>query len=615
MVGRLTLLLWFGWFAAVSLAGEPTPVPLSPCAYEELAEGLSGSVRLKVDHGLTAYGTEQENQAFLDWDGNGDGDPQFFHLENAVLKSLNDHVLGDRELSQAVVGLYKSILFENLDRDSWARLYNDYKGVRLLYLGDESVVRPPVVEAYHLTGARFALGIGEYLNPQHWLRSKGNRLVTNPETWFLGGVGRTPEEAAWASRLARKYAAKTGDSTMVDFQDPATLKEFQQRFANAQSRRLALEEKFGSHPGLMRPVLGGGQKILTTRAVDILRKADLHDINAGLDELAQQFKNRIGVELSRQDVFLLVEYMSYIDGFAPPINTPWHDSIGLEGLDRGFMAVDIAGQNVRNLNRVMSELARAESLPRGTSTMEHRAFAGALLAKLREGQDLASLNFDGLQADLQGGIGRAGILGDKGTGVRLSGDDLIFAPAHRLTGAERLRLIRELGRTKRPSAYRTVFVPGHYEPKGSMAPVALDAHLRGEIVVIGDSILKNLRVSSEKVIASRRRRKLVMAVDVRAYESDEIGVLLRVMGPVTEGETEYLQEELHRSARLAEKEEGIAVRVLGLERMAAERKPDSLSLPEEKAFRRNRESAELAWPPRGRGRIDLFPPTSQRFAF
>ena len=106
----------------------------------------------------------------------------FFHLDNAVLKKLNDRYFKDQELSAAVESLYTRKFFENLNAEPVLKaelVYSDYKTIRLGFEHDTEEIRSALERVYEKTAADFVKELAEVPSLRK-LYSKGDGLVADP---------------------------------------------------------------------------------------------------------------------------------------------------------------------------------------------------------------------------------------------------------------------------------------------------------------------------------------------------------------------------------------------------------------------------------------------------
>ncbi|MCB0419293.1 MAG: hypothetical protein KDD39_16725, partial [Bdellovibrionales bacterium] len=212
----------------------------------------------------------------------------YFHVENSVLKPLNDEYLEDRELSQALTNLYKDIFFKHLKGESelyksLKAQFSDYKTVRLAFNEDTPEFRSALKRVYEKTAKEYEAALSEYLEMHSKLNGARHPLVEEPKLWHQAGLGRHADEAGWSSRYARKGAGETKSPTLLNFRDPETLTAFQTSYANTETRRQALQKELETKKGILVPVSAlSTKKVLSREALEILRR--VHPVHA-LDDI------------------------------------------------------------------------------------------------------------------------------------------------------------------------------------------------------------------------------------------------------------------------------------------------------------------------------------------
>ncbi|MEZ4752246.1 MAG: hypothetical protein R3B54_16920 [Bdellovibrionota bacterium] len=467
----------------------------------------------------------------------------YFHVENSVLKPLNDVYLEDRELSQALTNLYKSLFFRNLEAETELHKallaqFSDYKTVRIAFKEDTPEHRAALKRVYAKTAKEYEAALKDFQEMHARVNGAEHPLVENPKLWHQAGMGRHADEAGWGSRYARKDAGETKEPTLIDFRDPETLRAFQNSYANTESRRIALQKELELQTSIMVPLHGETNKrVLSRAALEILRR--VHPVNA-LDDVPMviaRFKERFGIDLTAKQALMLIEYVHSIDRFVPNINVVSHDPMSLGEAEFGYVAIDLAGQNVRNLDAAARSLVLAyEAKPKDDSPESVIAYSEYILAKLRHGQDEASAEFEDIQIHVHQAVKKLGVPGDKvfspANGIRASGDDIVFAPyGEPLTREQYAHFLDLLAATGHPNYFRVTFGASSY--RGSVRGVAVREHDRATHVVVGDTIEKDLRKALEKKISYHDLEKIIIGVEILPHQTEGTQVRIIVGGKTT----------------------------------------------------------------------------------
>ncbi|MCB0405700.1 MAG: hypothetical protein KDD51_13035 [Bdellovibrionales bacterium] len=580
--------LWFGISLTVILAlGVPAQ------AGDEAAQKRLLTCRDAHDYIATEYGpvsptlfkgrfqdykptTVQENSDFIRVTiQDPTGRHLYFHVENSVLKPLNDIYLEDRELSQALTNHYKSLFFKNLTAETALHKaliaqFSDYKTVRLAFSEDTPEHREALKRVYEKTAKQYEAALEGYLALHERLTGADHPLVEKTKLWHQAGIGRHADEAGWSSRYARKEAGDSKVPTIVDFRDPNTVEAFQNSYANTESRRRALQNELETYPGIMVPIAAtSGTRVLSRAALEILRR--VHPVNASQDApmVIARFKERFGVSLTTKQALMLIEYTHSIDRFVPNINVVSHDPMSLGEAEFGYAAIDLAGQNVRNLDAAARALVQAyDGKPKEATAESIIAYSEYILAKLRRGQDEASAEFETIQKEVREAVRKLGVRGDEtfspANGVRTSGDDVVFAPDGKpLSRESEAHLLDLLAATGHPSHFRVTFGRSTYA--GNVHGVAVREHDRATHVVLGDSIEKSLRKALETKISYLELENIVIGVEMIPHLTNETEVRILVGGKTSPDLLEHMRALTPSVLKEASKDSASRLSLVGIQ--------------------------------------------------
>lgn len=445
----------------------------------------------------------------------------FFHIDNAVLKILNDRYF-HQELSAAVESLYTRLFFENMNAEAILKadlVYSDYKTIRLGFEHDTEEIRSALKRVYEKTAADFAKGLAEVASLRE-LYSKGDGLVADPSRWHLGGFGKNPDEASTIARRARWMGDDaTGLIPIQDFHDEGNQAFLKDTLANAETLRAKIQKDlrvFRDDLGLLTPSGVDGRMVPSLELVEILRKIPGGFPDTDARYVRGRVGRRFGIILTKKQAERLIEYYRDVDLFSPSIYESQEVmDFGLRQADYGAVRVDLSGQNARNLSMVMKSLARAEAEP------ENQRLDKALHLA-RAGQNQESKEFENRRELFRQAIGRLGWKGNPSLKTELailfSGDDGIFLPARPLTESEKQLLMNTLARLGRAADYRLTFIPGKFPGTDVIMPL----RDRAAYISAGETVEKALRKKLEAAgISKERLGRLMIGLDMEPGPNGE----------------------------------------------------------------------------------------------
>jgi len=435
----------------------------------------------------------------------------FFDVENSVLKPLNDFVLEDKGLADAVNGLFYKSFMDRIAKNpelasKLSATYSDYKSIRLMLAatdGDEAaLVRRLLSETYSATVAEFSSTLEAAKLGGLWQNFQGP--LGNPRTWFLAGSGQTSIEANMAARAARAEARVQPHVPMANFSDQ--LARYYQEFHQMENLRGTLEGiEILKTKGIMQAV-EGGKHILSRETIEVLRKirrADFASESAYRTAIQSRMKKLFAVQIEDHVIDGMTRYFDGIDGFSPPIFSAGRTPMPFDQATRGIVSVDFAGLGTDNAYETMRALARVESKGVEAGPLVDTAFRDAKAA-----QDLVTSRVEAAKISFNQTARR---IGGEGS-TYFSGDDGMFFPTQSFSQPQRHALVSELGRTN-PGQFRVTFVESHF-PDGTPIPPKLNS----QMVVKAENLEKSMRKmfvgsGSSHLIPPTRANQLMAAVE------------------------------------------------------------------------------------------------------
>ncbi len=509
----LMLLPFLGTSNAFANATNPD------CPFERLAGQRLEGAKFKSVHLQSEYPVPANNEAFYNRVVRTEMEDRtvFLHVENAVLKNLNDKIFLDKELSASTLNLYKKLFFEQLKADDylWSRIpkgelggiYSDFKSIRLAVLPRD----PKEIDSLeqHLNQLVESVSLAFAAEMKSYPKMAGfyegvRGLVGDPAHWNLAGIGHTAQQASVEARRARKpepgESRKPGAPVPARVFGPRSSLAIAMELDEIESLRLGLVSTMTRSPGIIEELS------LSLDAVDLLRKAQsspsINDRASYETYLERRFQQRFGVTLTKKEIASLQRYYQLVQELAPPIFIKEQEPIALAELDRathGVISFDFAGQNNVNTVGTFQAFRRAAQMTGQSSDSRERALLAMELASERQQRE--SDAFDSSKDVLAAAIGESHLQG-RGQNVQhrpkgeltSSGDDSTFLPSIPLTLFDHGRLMIGIrDRWAPPSRFRLTFQPQNFVDSHRAIP----NDERFNLISQGESIEKNLREQLE----------------------------------------------------------------------------------------------------------------------
>ncbi len=458
----------------------------------------------------------------------------YFDVENAVLKKLNDAVLEDKELGDAVTNLianrvYNAVKHDPLLKDKLKAEYKDYKSLRLMFVLKKGENTQAYVtrlkEIYAQATKELKRELEQTELPKLWQAREGQ--LGNPEQWFLAGVGEDVLQANMAARSARGMLKQSTTGKLLSFTHAQKLLKQHVRTINSLQQRLAQEKELVVHGILEAP--DNGKVLLADPVIEIVRKADRSQGDeAFIAGVRARIKKLYGIELADKQLVDIINYVQEVDALSPPLLLTKREIIPYEQATHGLVSVDFAGIGVRNIKASM----RALSSTKGR-TLEEQLQA---VDKAVEQVTLEMKRDKGFYRDT---IARRY---QSEQNVYFSGDDGIFIPGKTLTLKDKISLTKELGE-KHASRFRLTFVDTSYQ-SGKEIP----AELRSELVVKAEGVEKAIRKKvfgkGSHFIDPAKGQEVMLAVNFHSITGEHGTIDLLASGPLNASDVEKLRYSL-----------------------------------------------------------------------
>ncbi len=477
---------------------------------------------------------EADNRAFIALSkkanpGDGPTGALFIDIQNSLMKELNDSVVRDKDLVTALTNLHKSLLWQALSEDpelqkSLLGQYSDFKSVRLCFQRNDQRSDPEFRKRLdRLLQTTNELFEQELRSPglvSIWSSEK-RKVARAPSTWFLGGMGSTPDEAGLAARQARKQIQSNTPPPIQYFGD--VRQTLSAAAAQSEAHRKEIIQFLRTVPGALTPTStdGSGAQTLSAEAIEVIRKVAPESTTPDrfTASLQTDFEKAFGLRLSSDQALRLQNYLAEIDQFSPGIFIEKHQGVDLSQAQLGIISADIKGQNARNIEQTARALADT-----------YGQDLSATIRAVRAGEVKATLHFEATKRSFDAAIEQT-FPSQKGTSF--FGDDGIFMPQRPLNDDDKKVFLTNLMAQAPPDSFRITFVPSIYEgPEAitpAMTPAMIPTELRSSLIVEAERLEKLLRRTMKGFVSREQLNETLIAIDFRPRERGpaSVGVFLR----------------------------------------------------------------------------------------
>lgn len=440
----------------------------------------------------------------------------YFEVENAVLKQLNDTVIGNKDTVTALGNQYKEILFRNIENNPLLRSkltaqYSDFKSLRLIFTENSPEVVNELKKVYQESGKEFERIMDG--SPLRDLFKDAHGINGKPASWHLAGIGSSADEASVAARSARSYFRP--GLAVTDLRIFATSTGMlADRLGSIEDLRGDLQKEFGSAKGMLVPAVPGSPRLVLSKdGFEILRKIKASDLNEYMTQVKDRFRTRFGVELTNDQVINIRDYATLVDGYSASITVAEREVIDMSKASKfGAMSFDLAGAGAHNLERTAGELAADVGGTPGS------AVKGARRAE-QHVTDVMGRKYDVIKKAVKDVLGERAL-----QNLKKTGDDVMLLPDEAVTAAQReeiqARVSKGLSESgDGPDSVRTTTQPPKFEGGG-----VIPAGTRSTYIVAAEGVEKGLRISLEGRVGLERLRQIGIMVDY-APAADGKGIM------------------------------------------------------------------------------------------
>ncbi len=436
----------------------------------------------------------------------------YFQLENAVLKELNDKILLDKDLVTSLDNYLKADFLKRIQEsavinDHLVSYYIDFKSLRLHLDSYSTQMKRELNALYQQSMKKFKEEV-DLMNLSS-LYSKGRGLSSDPANWYLAGIGRSNDQANFASRIGRTLFTEANQGHMVDFNNHINI--FMSKLDNIEGLRFKLHQQAKG--------LFSKDEVLKLEVIDILRKVKASSLDEYVAQFQKRIKDRYHMNLSRDVVIGLRDYFSNADLFSPALLIEQRVIVDMSKTVAGNISVDIAGMGARNMRTLMESL----SSYKGKDVQQ-------ILDRIRLSEIKATDELGNLRKIIERSLKQVEMIrkGRFDNTIQVTGDDLVFFPHNgSYQRRHKIQLLESLSQHEESAHFRIVFLPQKDLSGRDILYVK-----RMEYITRGEDLEKSLRLSLESKIPFDRLKKMSIAVDL-AVDAGSLKIALMVTGGST----------------------------------------------------------------------------------
>lgn len=429
-----------------------------------------------------------------------------FDVENAVQKKLNDSLVGDKGMVDAINNSFMSKFNKNLKADAElsSRIegqYQDFKSLRLrlkLRPGDNAAeFEKKLSSLYAKSNKEFVEefekgGLTKLIPPR-------TDEVVDVSTWFLSGVGDSALEANMAARGARTAGFSRGSATSMTFKNQITKMHDDVSLIEGIRKGLASQDALLKSGVMIKTTTG--EVVPSKDMIGVLRKIKMSDCES-VAEYNGKIRNKVqklfNEDISDKNIKDLTTYFEKVDSISPPLFQRERVAIDLGDAKNGIVSVDFAGVGVDNAYEQMKALSAVNYAQKDQVKLLKDAFKKVQtnVDNVTEEMDMAKRFFSKSTKDP--------------VPTKYSGDDGILMPNKNWEIAKKQDLIKTLAAKGDPGKYRVTFVRTEFAT-GAIIP----AMERSQYVVRAEGVEKSIREMIVGVgkVPSERAKKMIIAVD------------------------------------------------------------------------------------------------------
>lgn len=475
-----------------------------------------------------------------------------FDVENAVQKKLNDSLVGDKDMVDAINNSFMKKFNANLkaDPELMARVkgqYQDYKSLRLrleLRPGDKaSDFEAKLAEVYKKSNKQFVDefnngGLTKLIPPR-------TDEVTDVSDWFLSGMGDSALEANMAARGARTAGFEDGKAVTLSFKQQ--VEKMHADVYSIENLRKSLEANDALLKSGLMVRTSTGEVIPSKDMIGVLRKiklADCEDVTEYNAKIRAKVKTLFKSDISDKNIEELTTYFGKVDSISPPLFQRERVAIDLAEAKSGIVSVDFAGVGVDNAYEQMKALSAVNYAQKDKSLLLKDAFQ-----KVQNNVDVVTDEMNKAKRTFSQSTK------DPNT-TKYSGDDGILMPDKYWDAGKKQDLVKTLAASGDPGKFRVTFVRTEYT-----SGFTIPAIERSQLVVRAESVEKSIRESvvGGMKIPSERAKKMIFAIDSKpATDGIKYNLIIGGEKPTAE-ELKMIQDAFKKSMNKEKNETADAI--------------------------------------------------------
>jgi hypothetical protein len=284
----------------------------------------------------------------------------FWHLDNTVLKALNDKVYHDKKITHGITIFFQQIMLRKIMDNSilgkyLSAKYFDYKTLRLSFLGlDQALLSREMLKIFQEANQELEIYLKERALDTH-LRT-APFLARNFNNWFAQGIAHRPDLASLVARLARNNSQENLIK-VYSYNEKNEIIKLQ--FDSTKKINIEITHMLSYDPkGFIWSdieVAGNKTRALSRDFLDLMRKGDFYS-SEGREELLLKINHFAGTSLNEKSMGLLLQFINYLDYFS--ISILQKETTKLDWLlaKNGFVSVDFTKKGAEGLQWVHANL-------------------------------------------------------------------------------------------------------------------------------------------------------------------------------------------------------------------------------------------------------------------
>jgi len=290
----------------------------------------------------------------------------FWHLDNTVLKTLNDQVYGDKEVTHGITIFFQQQMMKNILQNKVLHSkinekYFDYKTLRLSFKDlNQKEISDEMLKVFVKVNDELEIYLKEK-NLIDRLRS-APFLARNFKNWFAQGIGGFPDQAALVARLARTQSQKN-ISMAHTFE--TSQKILEKQFVNTQKLNTEVTHLLSYDPKdyiwSVIKINGKEERVLSRDFLDLLRKAEFYTPD-GRVEVVRKINLFAGTSLNEKNLDIISQFFNNLNYFSSSVLQKETTKLNWQKAKNGFVSFDFTKKGAEGLQYVHAHMRNAKSI-------------------------------------------------------------------------------------------------------------------------------------------------------------------------------------------------------------------------------------------------------------